>query len=163
MCDSIIVICWVLVAFAPWVVTLRAAIIIISMSMVVIVYAALHRLSQLTGNDYYQRRADEHFAFTSQLLSQVDGMWNGQRGMCSEQFYTSDWSVWGGWDPGPDHVQKGTLMGFSHVWCINMILLGAEELSQVNASQVSASQVGKAQIGSAQEQVPTTEIPNDLD
>lgn len=95
--------------------------------------AELYRLSQLTGDAYYRQRADEQFAFTGQLLSTVDGQWNGQRGMLSEQFYTNDWSIWGDWDPTAAHVQKGTLMGFSHVWCVNMILLGLEQLQQVGA------------------------------
>ena len=80
-------------------------------------------LAARTGDPYYQLRADDNQAFASQCLSHVTGQWNGQRGMCTEQFYTSDWSVWGDWDPGPAHQQKGTLMGFSHVWCVNMILL----------------------------------------
>ncbi|MFW5699045.1 MAG: hypothetical protein ACOCYN_04245, partial [Planctomycetota bacterium] len=92
--------------------------------------ADLHYLAGLSGNEYYSRRADDHFAFTAQLLCLDPGQWNGQRGMMTEQFYTSDWSVWGGWDPGPAHRQKGTWMGFSHVWCINMILLGLEQLEQ---------------------------------
>ncbi|TVR42103.1 MAG: hypothetical protein EA402_12270 [Planctomycetota bacterium] len=95
--------------------------------------ADFHRLSRLTGDGYYANRADENFAFTAQLLSTVDGQWNGQRGMLSEQFYTNDWSIWGQWDPTAAHVQKGTLMGFSHVWCINMILLGLEQLEQVGS------------------------------
>ncbi|TVR15518.1 MAG: hypothetical protein EA401_02645 [Planctomycetota bacterium] len=94
--------------------------------------AELHRLSDLTGDDYYRQRADENLAFTSQLLSTVDGQWNGQRGMLSEQFYTNDWSIWGDWDPTAAHVQKGTIMGFSHVWCINMVLLGLEQMQQVD-------------------------------
>jgi hypothetical protein len=82
----------------------------------------------LTGEAYFAHRADDHFAYTSQLLCTVDGQWGGQRGMCDEQFYTSDWSFWGlcNWDPTPAHVQKGTICGFSHVWCINMLLLGLE-------------------------------------
>jgi hypothetical protein len=55
--------------------------------------------------------------------------------MLTEQFYTSDWSVWDAWDPGPDHVQKGSIMGFSHVWCINMLLLGLEELERAGRLQ----------------------------
>lgn len=90
----------------------------------------LHRLGELTGSPYYARRADEHLAFVCQLLCREDGQWNGQRGMMTEQFYTTDWSVWDAWDPGPAHVQKGTMMGFSHVWCVNMILLGLEELER---------------------------------
>ncbi len=88
----------------------------------------LHRLTAITGIPYYAERADDHFRFTCQLLCKVDGQWNGQRGMLTEQFYTTDWSIWDGWDPTPAHVQKGTLMGFSHSWCINMVLLGLAEL-----------------------------------
>lgn len=92
----------------------------------------LYRLSHLTGNPYYAQRADDHFRFTCQMLCLEDGQWNGQRGMLTEQFYTNDWSIWGRWDPTPAHVQKGTLMGFSHVWCINMILLGLEQRQRAN-------------------------------
>lgn len=93
--------------------------------------ADLHRLAHVTGKEFYAKRADDHFAFAQQLLAVVDGQWNGQRGMMTEQFYTNDWSIWGTWDPTAAHRQKGTLMGFSHVWCINMILLGLEQLEQV--------------------------------
>ena len=92
--------------------------------------AELHELSRLTGDPHYARRADEHLRFTTQLLCVDDGQWNGQRGMLSEQFYTTDWSIWGGWDPTPAHVQKGTVMGFSHAWCIAMVLLGLEGLER---------------------------------
>jgi len=90
----------------------------------------LHRLSRITGKAYYARRADDHLAFVNQLLCVEDGQWNGQRGMLTEQFYTSDWSIWDRWDPTAAHVQKGTYMGFSHVWCVNMVLLGLEELER---------------------------------
>ena len=92
--------------------------------------ADFYRLSHVLQDPYYADRATENFAFTSQMLSTVDGQWNGQRGMLSEQFYTNDWSIWDSWDPTAAHVQKGTIMGFSHVWCINMILLGLEQLQQ---------------------------------
>lgn len=94
--------------------------------------AEFYRLDRVIGGNYYGRRAEENFAFTAQLLSVEDGQWNGQRGMLSEQFYTNDWSIWDSWDPTAAHVQKGTLMGFSHVWCINMVLLGLEQLEQVD-------------------------------
>jgi hypothetical protein len=97
--------------------------------------ADMYRLARLSGEAHYAQRADEHFAFTAQLLSTVDGQWNGQRGMLSEQFYTNDWSIWGDWDPTAKHVQKGSLMGFSHVWCINMVLLGLEQLQQAGRLQ----------------------------
>ncbi|GDY14054.1 hypothetical protein LBMAG53_29320 [Planctomycetota bacterium] len=90
----------------------------------------LIRLSEITGEPHYCERALDHVAFTSQLLCAVDGQWNGQRGMLTEQFYTTDWSIWGAWDPSQHHVQKGTYMGFSHVWCINMVLLALEELER---------------------------------
>lgn len=96
--------------------------------------ADFHALAKATGDRHYARRANEHFAFTAQLLAVEDGQWNAQRGMASEQFYTTDWSIWGDWDPTEHHVQKGTLMGFSHVWCINMILLGLEQLEQAGVS-----------------------------
>lgn len=92
--------------------------------------AELYRLSAETGNGYYARRAHDNFCFTCQMLSLEAGQFNGQRGMLSEQFYSNDWSIWGGWDPTSAHVQKGTLMGFSHAWCIAMVLLGLEQLEQ---------------------------------
>jgi hypothetical protein len=90
----------------------------------------LHRLSELTGDAYYAQRADDNLAFACQQLVKVAGQWNGQRGMLTEQFYSNDWSIWDGWDPGADHVQKGTIMGMSHVWCVNIVLLGLEELER---------------------------------
>lgn len=90
---------------------------------------------ELAGTSRYRRRADEHVAYAAQLLCRDDGQWNGQRGMCSEQFYTSDWSIWGDWDPGEQHVQKGSFMGVSHVWCVNMILLALEQYERCGALQ----------------------------
>ena len=72
-------------------------------------------------------RAEDHLRFFLQLLCREPGHWNGQQGMLTEQFYTTDWSVWGDWNPSRAHVQKGTIMGFSHSWCINMVLLGLDE------------------------------------
>lgn len=90
----------------------------------------LLELSEITGKAFYRHRALDHFRFTCQLLVMEDGQWNGQRGMATEQFYTSDWSIWDSWDPTAAHVQKGTFMGFSHVWCINMVLLGVDEMKR---------------------------------
>lgn len=87
----------------------------------------LKHLSEVLGNDHYALRAEDHLRFFLQLLCRQPGQWNGQKGMLTEQFYTTDWSVWGDWNPGPAHVQKGTMMGFSHSWCINMVLLGIDE------------------------------------
>ncbi len=86
-----------------------------------------HALSAATGDPAFAWRADDHLAFAGQLMAVVDGEWNSQRGLCTEQFYVSDWSIWDRWDPGPDHVQKGTFMGFGHVWCTNHLLLALEE------------------------------------
>lgn len=91
-------------------------------------------LARTVDEPSYAERAREHFAYTAQLLCTEDGQWNGQRGMAGEQFYSSDWSIWGEWDPTIHHVQKGTFMGFSHVWCINMILLGLEQVEQAGWS-----------------------------
>lgn len=90
--------------------------------------ADLLYLSRQTGQAYYARRAWDNWCFAAQLIVTVPGQWNGQRGMCSEQVYTNDWSIWDNWDPTTAHVQKGTFMGMSHVWCVNMILLGLEQL-----------------------------------
>jgi len=84
-------------------------------------------LSAWIGNSYYQERVMDHLAFANQILCTVDGQWGGQRGMCDEQFYTTDWSFWGDWNPSSAHVQKGSIFGFSHVWCINMFLLALEQ------------------------------------
>lgn len=83
-------------------------------------------LSAVTGDEHYAVRAKDHLCFLLQMLCREAGHWNGQRGMLTEQFYTTDWSVWGTWNPGPAHVQKGTIMGFSHSWCINMVLIGID-------------------------------------
>lgn len=87
----------------------------------------LRQLSRLLNDEYYALRAEDHLRFFLQLLCREPGHWNGQQGMLTEQFYTTDWSVWGDWNPGRAHVQKGTIMGFSHSWCINMVLLGIDE------------------------------------
>jgi hypothetical protein len=87
----------------------------------------LRALSGILNDDYYTQRAEDCLHFFMQLLCRVAGQWNGQRGMLTEQFYTTDWSIWDNWNPGPAHVQKGTMMGFSHSWCINMVLLGVDE------------------------------------
>jgi hypothetical protein len=100
---------------------------------------ALANLSRWTGNDYYRQRADDHWRYAQQLLVRVDGQYNGFRGALAEQFYWSNWSSFGQdtralepggfkghWDPGPHHRQKGNLAAFSALWCINIVLLGAE-------------------------------------
>lgn len=89
--------------------------------------ASLYKLSRLTGDSYFAARADDHWGFAGQLLCTVPGQWNGQRGMCSEQFYCSDWSIWDAWDPTIYHEQKGTIMGFSHLWCVAFFILAAEQ------------------------------------
>lgn len=93
-------------------------------------------LSKLTGKAYYAERARDGWRFAGQLLVTEAGQWNGQKGMCSEQYYTNDWSIWDQWDPTVHHHQKGTFMGMSHVWCINMILLGREEISRAQAENL---------------------------
>ncbi|MHB9023035.1 MAG: hypothetical protein ACYC7E_02510 [Armatimonadota bacterium] len=100
---------------------------------------ALCDLTRWTGREYFRKRALEHWAFSQQMLCRVDGQYNGFRGGMAEQFYWTNWSSFGqdtrmletdgftgAWDPGPHHRQKGNLAGFSTIWCINIILLGAE-------------------------------------
>ncbi len=100
---------------------------------------ALCDLTRWTGREYFRRRAFEHWAFTQQMLCRVDGQYNGFRGALAEQFYWTNWSCFGQdtraieadgftgtWDPGPHHRQKGNLTGFTALWCINIILLGAD-------------------------------------
>lgn len=94
-------------------------------------------LSRVTGEAVYRERAEDHARFAFQLLCCVDGEWGGQRGMCDEQFYTTDWSMWRGWDPGEAHVQKGTIFGFSHSWCVNMILLGLSQIEGIDGWRAS--------------------------
>ena len=82
----------------------------------------------------------DHWAFIAQLLCRVDGQFNGFRGAVSEQFYWSNWSSWGqdttdiepdgikggcGWRPPDHHHQKGHFEGFSALWCINLMIVGA--------------------------------------
>jgi hypothetical protein len=85
----------------------------------------LAKLSQWTGNAYYRNRARDHWGFACQYLCRGDGMFNGFRGGCSEQFYWSNWGTWGGYTPPAYHVQKGSLAGFSQVWCIAVLALAA--------------------------------------
>ena len=104
----------------------------------VLITAHLRDLSRWTGSPYYRQRADDHWRYAQQLLARVDGQFNGFRGAFAEQFYWSNWSSFGqdtralepdgfkgNWDPGPHHRQKGNLAGYSHIWCLNVILLGA--------------------------------------
>lgn len=105
----------------------------------VLITSHLFDLSRWTGNDYYRRRAEDHWRYTQQLLCRVDGQFNGFRGGLAEQFYWCNWSCFGqdtralepngfqgNWDPGRHHRQKGNMAGYSTLWCINMILLGAD-------------------------------------
>jgi hypothetical protein len=87
----------------------------------------MYQLSNVLGDPHYAIRAKDHLCFLLQLLCREAGQWNGQRGMLTEQFYICDWSIFATWNPGLAHVQKGTFMGFSHSWCINMVLIGIDE------------------------------------
>ena len=89
----------------------------------------LARLTEWTGNDYYLSRARDHWAFACQYLCRGDGMFNGFRGGCSEQFYWTNWGTWGGYTPPAYHVQKGSLAGFSQIWCIAVLALAAADAS----------------------------------
>lgn len=104
----------------------------------VLMTAHLRDLSVWTGDDYYRQRAEDHWRYAQQLLIRVDGQFNGFRGAMAEQFYWCNWSSFGqdtralepdgfkgNWDPGPYHRQKGNLAGYSHIWCLNVLLLGA--------------------------------------
>lgn len=104
----------------------------------VLMTSHLRDLSRWTGCDYYRQRAEDHWRYAQQLLVRVDGQFNGFRGALAEQFYWCNWSSFGqdtqalepdgfkgNWDPGPHHRQKGNLCGFSTLWCISVILLGA--------------------------------------
>lgn len=105
----------------------------------VMVTSHLFELSRWTGDDHYRRRAEDHWSFAQQMLCRVDGQFNGFRGALGEQFYWCNWSSFGqdtralepdgfkgNWDPGPYHRQKGNLCGYSTLWCVNIIVLGAE-------------------------------------
>ena len=105
----------------------------------VMVTPHLFDLARWTGNDYYRQRALDHWRFAAQMLCRVDGQFNGFRGAMGEQFYWCNWSSFGqdttalepdgfkgNWDPGPQHRQKGNMAGYSTLWCVNIILLGAE-------------------------------------
>ena len=113
--------------------------------------ADFHALAKAVDEPHYARRANDRFAFTAQLLAVEDGQWNAQRGMASEQFYTTDWSIWDRWDPTKHHVQKGTLMGFSHVWCINMICWGSSSLSKqvLAADRTARSRLRASEVSAA--------------
>jgi len=91
----------------------------------------LIRLSRELQDDYYAIRAHEHARYSWQMLSRAAGHWGAQRGMCTEQFYTNDWSIFDRWNPGPHHHQKGSIMGSSHSWCITFMLLSLEQLDSV--------------------------------
>jgi len=95
------------------------------------------RLSRLLGDPYYAQRAHEHACYSWQMLCRHAGHWGGQRGMCTEQFYACDWSIFDRWNPGPQHQQKGTLMGSPHSWCIAFMLLSLEQLESVGELSLS--------------------------
>ncbi|GEM_PF-1829157 len=97
------------------------------------------RLSQTLDDPYYAERAREHTRYSWQMLCLTAGHWGGQRGMCTEQFYTNDWSIFDRWNPGPDHQQKGSLMGSSHSWCIAFMLLSLEQLESVGELVLDSS------------------------
>lgn len=116
----------------------------------VMITAHLHDLSRWTGNDYYRRRAEEHWRFTQQMLVRVDGQFNGFRGALAEQFYWCNWSVFGqdtlaiepngfkgNWDPGPHHRQKGNMAGYSTLWCISVVLLAADMMLRESRLEVT--------------------------
>lgn len=90
----------------------------------------LGNLSRWIGNEYYQKRAYEHWTFVCQYLSRCDGMFNGFRGAMAEQFYWTDWGSWGDWQPPAYHHQKGNLGAVSTIWCIAVILLAASDAKQ---------------------------------
>lgn len=100
----------------------------------------LFKLSQWTGDAYYRRRAQDHWGFACQYLCRCDGMFNGFRGGCSEQFYWTNWGTWGGYVPPAYNIQKGSLAGFSQVWCIAVLALaaGAAKESDFGNSQTKA-------------------------
>jgi hypothetical protein len=96
-------------------------------------------LSQLTGDATWADAAHDHLRFATQLMCLTTGQWNGQKGMCTEQYYFLDWSIWHPWDPTTKHVQKGTFMGYSHTWCVAWFLLAGQQLLEVTP----APQCGK--------------------
>ncbi len=91
----------------------------------VLVTQQLCDLTRWTGNEYYRQRAEDHWRFICQYLSRCHGMYNGFRGAMAEQFYWCDYGSWANWQPPTYHRNKGNMAGFTAVWCIGMILLGA--------------------------------------
>ncbi|NQU39716.1 MAG: hypothetical protein HQ523_07170 [Lentisphaerae bacterium] len=86
----------------------------------VMVTRELFDLTRWTGNDYYRRRAIEHWRFVCQMLCRVDRQFNGFRGGMAEQFYWSNWAnigqdttlieeegFSGHWNAGPHYHPKG--------------------------------------------------------
>ena len=101
----------------------------------------LFKLADWTGDDYYRQRALDHWDFCVQYLCRVDGQFNGFRGACPEQYYWANWmsadqdtsaleadGFTSTWNPSVHHCSKGHFDGFSVLWCVNIIILGARTM-----------------------------------
>lgn len=76
----------------------------------------LLELSEVTGDDWYRRRALESFACFRQLLPLADGDLNAYRGMIPERYYQTDC-----------FQPKGMVLGLSHAWSAGVLLLACEQ------------------------------------
>lgn len=76
----------------------------------------LLELSEVTGDDWYRRRALESFACFRQLLPLADGDLNAYRGMIPERYYQTDC-----------FQPKGMVLGLSHAWSAGALLLACEQ------------------------------------
>ena len=88
----------------------------------------LRLLSEWTGNDYYRRRADDHWRFACQHISLCDGMFSGFYGAAAEQFYWTNWMSIGDWRKPGFYRPKGSAALYTAVWCIAALGLGLAEM-----------------------------------
>lgn len=79
--------------------------------------AELLELTDLTGDDWYARRALETLACFRQLIPVTDGDLNAYRGMITERYYQTDC-----------FQPKGMVLGLSHAWSAGVLLLACEDV-----------------------------------
>lgn len=68
-------------------------------------YGEFKKLSALTGDPYYEKRANEGRVFATQLLARSDGEYNARLGMAIGEVFHTDWLQ-----------PKGMISTLGHVW-----------------------------------------------
>lgn len=76
-----------------------------------ICHRELSRLSEITGDDYYRRRALDHLQCFHQFIARKDGDFNARKGQITEQWFHTDWT----------HA-KGSMLQLAHCWCAGFVI-----------------------------------------